>query len=82
MGCTFEHLNINVASGAKKAGKYGTWNAGGRIARPPIAQASRSRDCSYKEGAESVSEELEATEGLRGIKRLSISKKKNKEEKS
>ena len=33
------------------------------MARPPIAHASRSRDCSYNEGAESVSEELEATEG-------------------
>jgi hypothetical protein len=42
---------------------YRTWNAGGKIARPPIAHASRSRDCSYNEGAESVSEELEATEG-------------------
>ena len=34
----------------------------GRIARPPIAHAGRSRDCS-SEGAESVSEELEVTEG-------------------
>ena len=42
---------------------YRTWNAGGRIARPRIAYVSLSRDCSCNESAESVSEELEATEG-------------------
>ena len=29
------------------------------MARPPMAHASRSKDCSYNDGAESVSEELE-----------------------
>jgi hypothetical protein len=40
-----------------------TWNAGGNTDLPPIAQASRSKDCSYKAGGESVSAELELAEG-------------------
>ena len=48
------HSNIDILN---------TWNAGGNTDLPPIAQASRSRDCSYKAGGESVSIELELAEG-------------------
>jgi uncharacterized protein (DUF362 family) len=57
-----------------------TWNAGGNTDLPPIAQASRSNDCSYKAGGASVSAELELVEGYRAttdVKYADIIKKRN-----
>ena len=64
-GCTLKRSNISVGWNRIKSHthEYRTWNAGSRIACPPIAHAGRLRDRSYNNGAESASEELEATEG-------------------